>query len=262
MSRPYLIFCTDFHVSDEYHHFCHEADVLLGTLGNAVREQRITVTDARRIWEPYKAFWPAMYDEDDEYFPDIEESGMDFMPATEPFVDAACAADVPGVGIPRYITPMAGVILEITDQVALDALQEKLGDRYRIVVRDDGDYMFPATVDAALALIAAARQTAANESSTTELKAPEDDVRLSTEGLNALADGIAREMLDNLNTYAGQHEVEQKPPTTKQTENDNQKSRGTLRERTEKLAQEMVDNINKHAGEHEDGRWNSAPSSR
>jgi len=99
-----------------------------------------------------------MYDEDDEYFPDIEESGMDFMPATEPFVEDACAADVLGVGIPRYITPMAGVILEITDQVALDALQEKLGDRYRIVVRDDGDYMFPATVDAALALIAAARQ--------------------------------------------------------------------------------------------------------
>jgi len=154
----YLVFCTGFQLNSDYCHFCHEADVLLGTLGNAVREQRITATEARRIWEPYKAFYPAMYEEDDEYFPDIEESGMDFMPATEPFVEDACAADVPGVGIPRYITPMAGVILEITDQVALDALQEKLGDRYRIVVRDDGDYMFPATVDAALALIAAARQ--------------------------------------------------------------------------------------------------------
>ncbi len=98
-----------------------------------------------------------MYEEDDdEYFPDIEGSGMDFMPATEPFVEEACAADVPGVGIP--MAPVGGVILEITDQAALDALQEKLGDRYRIVVRDDGDYMFPATVDAALALIAAARQ--------------------------------------------------------------------------------------------------------
>jgi len=156
MSRPYLVFCTDFHVSDEYHHFCHEADVLLGTLGNAVREQRITAKEARRIWEPYKAFYPAMYEDDDEYFPDIEESGMDFMPATEPFVEEACAADVPGVGIP--MAPVGGIILEITDQAALDELQEKLGDRYRIVVREDGDYMFPATVDAALALIAAARQ--------------------------------------------------------------------------------------------------------
>jgi len=193
-----------------------------------------------------------MYEEDDdEYFPDIEGSGMDFMPATEPFVDAACAADVEGVGIPRYITPMAGVILEITDQVALDELQEKLGDRYKIVVRDDGDYMFPDTVDAAQALIASARQTAANESSTTELKASEDDVRLSTEGLNALADGIAREMLDNLNTYAGQHEDEEKPPTTASKENDNQESRGTLKERTDRLAQEMCDNLNKYAGQHE-----------
>jgi len=154
----FLIFCTDFHVSDEYHHFCHEADVLLGTLGNAVREQRITAKEARRIWEPYKAFWPAMYTEVDEDFPDIENSGMDFMPATEPFVEEACAADVSGVGIPRDITPMSGVILEITSRAALDELQEKLEDRYKIVVRDDGDYMFPNTVDAALALIAAARQ--------------------------------------------------------------------------------------------------------
>jgi len=152
-----IVFCTDFQLNSDYCHFCHEADVLLGTLGNAVREQRITPTEARKIWEPYRSFYPAMYEEDDdEYFPDIEGSGMDFMPATEPFVEEACAADVPGVGIP--MAPVGGVILEITDQAALDALQEKLGDRYRIVVRDDGDYMFPATVDAALALIAAARQ--------------------------------------------------------------------------------------------------------
>ncbi len=99
-----------------------------------------------------------MYTEVDEDFPDIENSGMDFMPATEPFVEEACAADVSGVGIPRDITPMSGVILEITSRAALDELQEKLEDRYKIVVRDDGDYMFPNTVDAALALIAAARQ--------------------------------------------------------------------------------------------------------
>jgi len=148
-----------------------------------------------------------MYEEDDEYFPDIEESGMDFMPATEPFVEDACAADVPGVGIPRYITPMAGVILEITDQVALDALQEKLGDRYRIVVRDDGDYMFPATVDAALALIAEARQTESTSPSTTEAK--ENDHQESRGTLKERADRLAQEMCDNLNKYAGQHENEQ-----------------------------------------------------
>ncbi len=83
---------------------------------------------------------------------------MDFMPATELFVEDACAVDVAGVGIPEDITPMSGVILEITSQTALDELQEKLGEHYRIIVREDGDYMFPATVDAALALIAEARQ--------------------------------------------------------------------------------------------------------
>jgi hypothetical protein len=153
-----IVFCTDFQVDGGFHHFCHEADVLLGTLGKAVSNHQMTPTEARKVWEPYRSFWPAMYEEDDdEYFPDIEGSGMDFMPATEPFVEDACAADVPGVGIPRDITPMSGVILEITDQAALDELKAKLGERYRIVVRDDGDYMFPNTVDAALALIAAAR---------------------------------------------------------------------------------------------------------
>lgn len=148
-----------------------------------------------------------MYEEDDdEYFPDIEGSGMDFMPATEPFVEEACEADVPGVGIPRDITPMSGIILEITDQAALDALREKLGDRYKIVVRDDGDYMFPATVDAAQALIAAARQEVSKEWSTTELKTPENDVRMTDEEFQAFVDGIAQEMCDNLNKYAGEHE--------------------------------------------------------
>jgi len=206
ITTPYLVFCTDFQVDGGYHHFCHEADVLLGTLGNAVREQQLTATEARRIWEPYKAFWPAMYDEDDEYFPDIEESGMDFMPATEPFVEEACAADVEGVGIPGDITPMSGVILEISDQAALDALREKLGDRYRIVVHEDGDYMFPATVDAAQALIAAARQKESTSPSTVERKAPENDVKMTDEEFAAFADGIARAMCDSLNKHAGEHE--------------------------------------------------------
>jgi len=189
-----------------YHHFCHEADVLLGTLGNAVREQRITATDARRIWEPYKAFYPAMYTEVDEDFPDIENSGMDFMPATEPFVEEACAADVAGVGIPSDITPMSGVILEITDRAALDELKAKLGDRYKIVVREDGDYMFPPTVDAAQALIVAARQKAAKESSTTAPKENSDQGPRET--LKEYTEKLAQEMVDNLNKYAGQHERE------------------------------------------------------
>lgn len=199
-----IIFCTGFQLNSDYCHFCHEADVLLGTLGKAVSNQRITATEARKVWEPYKAFWPAMYEEDDQEFPDIEESGMDFMPATEPFVEAACAADVPGVGIP--MAPVGGVILEITDQAALEALQEKLGDRYRIVVRDDGDYMFPATVDAALRLIAAARQKVSKESSTTDLKVAENDGKMTNEAFKAWSDGIARAMVDSLNAHAGEHE--------------------------------------------------------
>jgi len=201
---PYLVFCTDFQLNSDYCHFCHEADVLLGTLGNAVREHQLTAKEARRIWEPYKALYPAMYEEDDEDFPDIENSGMDFMPATELFVEAACAADVPGVGIPRDITPMSGVILEITDQAALDELQEKLGERYRIVVRDDGDYMFPNTVDAAQALIASARQTESTSPSTTEAK--ENDHQESRGTLKEYADRLAKEMLDSLNKHAGEHE--------------------------------------------------------
>jgi len=84
-----------------------------------------------------------------------------------------------------------------------------------------------------------------------EPKAPDEDVRMTEEELKAFADGIAREMLDNLNTYAGQHEDEQKPPTTEQRENNNRESRGTLKERADRLAQEMVDNLNKYAGQHE-----------
>ncbi len=42
-----------------------------------------------------------------------------------------------------------------------------------------------------------------------EPKAPDEDVRMTREEFKAFADGIAREMCDNLNKYAGQHENEQ-----------------------------------------------------
>jgi hypothetical protein len=161
MALPYVVFCTDFQQSTDYVHFCHEADVLLGTLGIAVREQKLTVRGACRLWDRYKAFYPEMYDEafdEEEGFPDIESTGFDFMPATEAFVEDACSVGVPGAGVPKDATPMSGVIFEVIDREALDKLREQLNGRYRIVVRENADYMFPATIDAAEAIIASGRE--------------------------------------------------------------------------------------------------------
>ena len=79
-------------------------------------------------------------------------------------------------------------------------------DRYKIVVREDGDYMFPPTVDAAQALIVAARQKAAKDSSTTAPKENSDQGPRET--LKEYTEKLAQEMVDNLNKYAGQHERE------------------------------------------------------
>ncbi len=61
----------------------------------------------------------------------------------------------------------------------------------------------------------------------------------------------------------------QKPSTTEPrvpdeefAENDGRMTDEEFKAWSDGVAREMLDSLNKHAGEHEDGRWNSAPSSR
>ncbi|MDP9477064.1 MAG: hypothetical protein M3R38_15495 [Actinomycetota bacterium] len=146
-----LVFCENLYPNDapvaEYHVFLHEADVLLWALAREVARGRVTAGEAWRTWEPYRRLCPHFYTEweDSGWFP-TEDWIIENPAATESFKDDAKKCLAAGVvAIPeeeRRDSPFPiGGIFHVGSRAALAGLRRKLSGRYRILVREQGEYL-------------------------------------------------------------------------------------------------------------------------
>ncbi len=144
-----LVFCENLYPDDapeaEYSMFFHEADVLLYALGREVGGGTMTVEEAWKTWEPYCSSYPHIYDLDDPtWFPDMDWV-MQMPTATDDFKHDAGRLGRAGVNFiseeDRRDSPMPiGNIFDVGSREALASLREGLSGRYRILVRDQGEY--------------------------------------------------------------------------------------------------------------------------
>jgi hypothetical protein len=138
MDAPYVVFCQYDEPYDTYGLFLPEADLLLMDLGNAVREGEMTTEQAKEMWAPYRELFPELYEPDyTEGFPTVDLE-VDSLPASHRFNEEVQTLEIPGAG---YVSPSSGSgpVLTIRGQEALDAVRERLHDRYRIVVLDGSE---------------------------------------------------------------------------------------------------------------------------
>lgn len=146
-----LVFCENLYPDDapeaEYHLFLHEADVLLFGLAREVERGRMAAGEAWRTWEPYRRLCPHFYTEweGSGWFPN-EDWIIENPTATESFEDDARKRLVAGVvAIPeeeRIDSPFPiGSIFQVGSRAALARLSNALSGRYRILVRDQSEYL-------------------------------------------------------------------------------------------------------------------------
>ncbi len=146
-----LVFCENLYPDEapeaEYHLFLHEADVLLWALAREVERGRMTAGEAWRTWEPYRRLCPHFYTEweGSGWFP-TEGWIIENPAATEGFKDDARERLVAGVvAIPeeeRRDAPFpTGGIFQVGSRAALARLSGALSGRYRILVRDQSEYL-------------------------------------------------------------------------------------------------------------------------
>lgn len=133
-----VVFCYEENAG-RYGWFFHEADVRLLSLANTVDSEAMTAEEARKAWEPYREFWPEIYDEE-EYgkfeFPD-SDTVVDTLPTSSSFWRTAARLDIPGVGFSEDVSPVSGEIFEVRGDDVLGTLKDQLRGNYRVVVMDD-----------------------------------------------------------------------------------------------------------------------------
>jgi hypothetical protein len=138
MSIPYVVLCQYDEPYDAYGLFLHEADLLLMELGNAVRAGTMTVEQAKEMWAPYRELFPELYEPGYAGgFPTVDLE-VDSLPASQRFNEEVQRLEIPRAG---YVSPRggSGPVLTVRGQEALDAVRERLHDRYRIVVLDGNE---------------------------------------------------------------------------------------------------------------------------
>jgi len=121
--------------------------VLLWALAREVERGRMTAGEAWRTWEPYRRLCPHFYTEweGSGWFP-TEDWIIENPAATEGFKDDARKRLVAGVvAIPeeeRRDSPFPiGGIFQVGSRAALAGLSDGLSSRYRILVRDQSEYL-------------------------------------------------------------------------------------------------------------------------
>lgn len=149
-----LVFCEYRLNEARYVMFHHEADLLLFGLAHAVEKGTLADAEAWRIWEPYRELCPHFYDPEwrdwrgfagPKGFPSTDWI-MESPTATANFTREAGTYRISGVDfIPemdRADSPFPiGDIFEVESRVALRALRRALSGRYRILVREQREYL-------------------------------------------------------------------------------------------------------------------------
>lgn len=145
-----LVFCENLYPEDapeaEYHMYFHEADVFLYALGHEIEGGAVTVEEAWKTWEPYRRRFPNVYDcNDPTWFPDMDWIMESSTTPTDDFKHDAGRLRRTGVNFTseedrRDSLMPIGNIFNVGSREALASLREGLSGRYRILVRDQGEY--------------------------------------------------------------------------------------------------------------------------
>lgn len=162
--REDVVFCLDGedYGQEGYMFFMHEADVLLMALASKVENGEMDSLEARRMWLPYRKWFPPLYDSDEweayarkielatwrPGMPDpmennpLEETGfppasMEYLPASDAFALYADNLGLPDVGFLGAWSGSTGEIFEVASEEALRSLTAKVAGEYRLVVCKD-----------------------------------------------------------------------------------------------------------------------------
>jgi len=162
-----LIFCVR-HGNGEravYDSFLHEVDVLFIATARAVEEGTLSVLVARDEWSDYyedEEDDAGGDDDDPPDFPSLDEiwdSDGGLRHATHAFYFFAERTPIDGIGeVFENISVASGVVWEVHGAATMRQLRDALRDEYKIVVMQDTDYAYPASIEAAEQMITQARK--------------------------------------------------------------------------------------------------------
>ncbi len=151
-----------------YDGFLHEVDVLFIATARAVEEGALAALVACNEWSDY---YEDEEDEEDDAggddddppgFPSLDEiwdSDGGLRHATHAFYFFAERTPIDGIGeVFENISVASGVVWEVHGAATMRQLRDALRDEYKIVVMQDTDYAYPASIEAAEQMITQARK--------------------------------------------------------------------------------------------------------